>query len=279
MKPLSDRQKRWAEERLVNGPLRPLASAAFHAVLKTQIAAASLLPRWGRADELGQVTALIKTFKRPGACARLVASVRRLYPAMPIVVVDDSRSPRPIRGTTSVILPYDSGVSAGRQAGLLHVKTPFVLNLDDDFLLFAASHVGAALSALQDQPELDLVGGRVIDLPLFISHDFRDAGLHPTEAQSKIRPGTRLGPVKILDKVPNFFLARTDAVRAIGWDPRLKRLDHADFFTRAKGRIVSGMLERFRTLHLRDPFNAAYRAHRDAIDEDMAWLRQKYRAA
>lgn len=278
MKPLSQRQKEWAEAQLVRGRLRAVAQPAYRALLSAQIAAASLASRRPQPIDPSGITAVIKTFERPKACARLVRSLQCLYPAMRIVVVDDSRNPRVVAGTTLVTLPFDSGVGAGRQAGLETVCTPFLLNLDDDFLLYNRTNLGAALAALEQHPQLDLVGGRVIDLPLFITHDFRRASLFPTSALPKAALGTRLGPVEVVDKVPNFFLARTDAVRAVGWNHRLKRLDHADFFTRAKGKIVSGMLEDFRVLHLRDPFDLRYRAFRDDLAADLAYLRATYPA-
>lgn len=256
--------------------MRTVAKPAFRALLGAQVVAASLVSRRPDPVDPSGVTAVIKTFERPNACARLVRSLKRLYPAMPIIVVDDSRDPRPLAGTIPVRLPFDSGVGAGRQAGLDQVRTPFLLNLDDDFLLYRRTNLGGALDALARHSQLDLVGGRVIDLPLLITHDFRTASLFPTMARAKIAPGTRFGGVEVLDKVPNFFLARTEAVRAVGWNPALKRLDHADFFTRAKGKIVSGLLDDFRVLHLRDPFDTAYRAFRDDLAADLAYLRAAY---
>lgn len=276
MKPLSDRQKSWAEAHLVRGGLRIVARPAYRALLRAQAAAVSSVSLQPEPVDTSGITTVIKTFERPEACARLVRSLQRLYPAMAIVVVDDSRDPRPIPGTSLITLPFDSGVGAGRQAGLDQVRTPFVLNLDDDFLLYRGTRLGAALDALSRHRRLDLVGGKVIDLPLFVTHDFRRASLFAADTASKVAPGTRFGAVEVLDKVPNFFLARTDAVRAVGWNPRLKRLDHADFFTRAKGKIVSGLLEEFRVLHLRDPFDLAYRAFRDDLGPDLAVLRASY---
>ena len=276
MKPLSHRQKRWAEAYLVRGRLRTIARPAYRALIGAQVAAASLVSLRPDPVDTSCITAVIKTFERPKACARLVRSLQRLYPTMPIVVVDDSREPRPIPGTSLVRLPFDSGVGAGRQAGLERVETPFLLNLDDDFLLYRGTRLGGALDALSRHSQLDLIGGLVIDLPLFITHDFRRASLFPTKASAKVAPGTFFGAVEVLDKVPNFFLARTDAVRAVGWNPRLKRLDHADFFTRAKGKIVSGLLEEFRVLHLRDPFELDYRVFRDDLGPDLAVLRAAY---
>lgn len=275
MKPLGDRTKAWAQAHLVRGPLRRIAAPAYHALLQAEVAAAGIGARPSPLDT-SAITAVIKTFERPHACARLVASLKRLHPALAIVVADDSRAPTPVPGTTHIALPFDSGVGAGRQAGLDRVETPFVLNLDDDFFAWRGTNLAAAFEALMRYPQLDLIGGKVIDLPLFITHDFRAATLFPTAARPKLPPGSRLGPVEILDKVPNFFLARTEAVRAVGWNPELKRLDHADFFTRARGRIASGMLDTFRILHLRDPFDAAYRLFRDDAAADLAYLRRTY---
>ena len=70
-----------------------------------------------------QMTVLIKTFERPAVFRRLVQSIRRLYPSLPIVVADDSREPIRLSGVETVSLPYDSGIAAGRNAGLDRATT------------------------------------------------------------------------------------------------------------------------------------------------------------
>lgn len=276
MQPLSARQKAWARDHLVRGPLRHVARPLFHATL-------ALEERWfaatggpAQALEPGKVTAVIKTFQRPRHCASLVASIRRHYPDLPIVVVDDSRQPGDYPGCRLVRLPFDSGLSAGRNAGVAAVETEYVLNLDDDFLFCSRTALGDALSILERHRQIDLLAGTVVDLPLFITHDFRDSGLFPTCAEAKIRPGTRIGPALVMDKVPNFFLARTAAVRSIGWDPALKLFEHADFFTRARGRIVSAQWDGWRILHRRDPFNRDYLQFRENLASSQLHLRRKY---
>lgn len=276
MKPLSDRQKAWAQAHLLHGPLRPVAKSLFHAVL-------ALEERWfaatrgrPRALEPGKVTAVIKTFQRPRRCAALIASIRRHHPDLPIVVVDDSQSPGDYSGCRCVRLPFDSGLSAGRNAGIAAVETEYVLNLDDDFLFYSQTALGDALSILEQHRQIDLLGGIVVDLPLFITHDFREASLFPTDAEPKIAPGTRIGPAVVLDKVPNFFLARTAAVRSVGWDPALKLIEHADFFTRARGLIVSAQWNGWRILHRRDPFDRDYLEFRQNLASSQAHLEWKY---
>ena len=66
---------------------------------------------------------MIKTFERPAKLKRLVDSIRRLYPGLTIIVVDDSRHPRNLPEVENINLPFDSGVSAGRNAGVKAVGT------------------------------------------------------------------------------------------------------------------------------------------------------------
>ena len=276
MKPLSERQLDFAKVLVVDGPLRPIGRAVFHTLLAVE--------QWwfattsGRASELkpGKVTALIKTFERPRRCAALIASIRRRYPALPIIVVDDSRQPQDYPGCRMVRLPFDSGLSAGRNAGLAMVETDYVLMLDDDFLFDRRTALSGALAILEQHREIDLLAGIVVDLPLFITHDTRGSRLFATGTEAKIAQGTRIGPAEVRDKVPNFFLARTDAVRSVKWDPALKLLEHADFFTRARGRIVSAHWDGWRVLHCRDPFDRAYLAYRNNLEASAAHLKQKY---
>ena len=276
MKPLSDGQKAWAQAHLLHGPLRPVAKSLFHAAL-------ALEERWfaatggpARALEPGKVTAVIKTFQRPRRCAALIASIRRHYPDLPIVVVDDSHSPGDYPDCRSVHLPFDSGISAGRNAGITAVETEYVLNLDDDFLFYSQTALVEALSILERHRQIDLLAGTVVDLPLLIVHDFHGAGLFPTTAEPQIAPGTRIGPAVVMDKVPNFFLARTAAVRSVGWDPALKLIEHADFFTRARGMIVSAQWSGWRILHRRDPFDRDYLEFRENLASSRAHLERKY---
>lgn len=277
MKPLTEGQLNLAKTFLIDGPLRPLAKPIFQAAL-------ALEERWfaataGPPRDLppGKVTAVIKTFERPRRCAALIASIRRRYPELPIIVVDDSREPHDYPGCRLIRLPFDSGLSAGRNAGLDAVETEYFLSLDDDFLFDRRTALDAALDILERHRAIDLLGGLVTDLPLFITRDSHNSRLFPTQSDPKVAPGTRIGPAEVMDKVPNFFLARTAAVRSIGWDPALKLLEHADFFTRARGAIVSAQWNGWRVLHCRDPFDRPYRQFRDNIAASVAHLKRKYR--
>ena len=218
----------------------------------------------------------MKTFERPAIIARLVASIRAMYPTIPVIVVDDSRAPEPISGVDHLILPFDRGVSAGRQAGLDRVRTPYVLVLDDDFIFYRATRLRPALERVQRNPKIDLLGGQLVDLPYLRVRRPPLGQIFPTTAQPLVPIGSTLDGLLVCDKVANFYLARTDRLRRVGWTPELRRIDHADFFTRALGVLVSVFDPAFRCLHAQTPFDRHYMSHRTDDHSDRAILAARW---
>ncbi len=257
-------------------PVRLIAKPIYHLFVRAQLLPLKVIPPRRSADPLDDLTVVIKTFERPAAAARAIASIRQQFPAVRIVLVDDSRMPAHFPGVDHVRLPFDSGVGAGRAAGLARVETPFVLNLDDDMVVDRRSGLVQALAFLRAQPDVDILGATVIDLPMRTRTDFSKMTLFPSARSASVAPGTRVGAAVVMDKVANIFIGRTDKVRMVGWDPALKRLDHADFFTRAKGILVSAMIPGFRMLHYRDPFDRAYSDHRFNIAADGELIARRY---
>ena len=100
------------------------------------------------------ITVLVKTFERPEALKRLIASVRALYERVPIVVVDDSaraaatrfrrRSRRTSTSRTTHSARRAAAISASR-----HVETPYVLVCDDDMVFERRTDLGRMLHALE----------------------------------------------------------------------------------------------------------------------------------
>jgi hypothetical protein len=268
--------RRW----LQYGPLRPLTGTLSNLVVSGQLTGARLRdglgPGRNTAAGSGDITALVKTFERPDSVRRLLESLRRHYPKLAVVVVDDSREPVPLPGTTFVSLPFDSGVSAGRQAGLDIITTPYTLLLDDDFVVHGGTRLARPLEALRREPPIDLVAGKVIDLPFPGSP--RRGGLWPNTAQPAYAEGESIGGLPVTHKPPNFYLARTERLRKVGWDPMVKRLDHADFFTRALGELVCVQDDRWSILHAKNPFDEHYQAFRQDVAGDRLYLTAKYGA-
>ena len=226
--------------------------------------------------EDNELTAIIKTFERPQELKRLIQSIRRFYPHMKIVVVDDSQVPSLLDGVQTIVMPFDSGVSAGRNRALEVVETKYTLLLDDDFVFYRKTDFHKPLQLMKECREIDIMGGTVVNLPLYKINDYTQARLYPVE-MDRLKPLSHLvGSLPVYDKVANFYIARTKRLRLVGWDDTLKRLDHADFFSRAKGVLLTVFNKDFKVLHAQTPYNDVYMKKRFAIEDDQKRLREKY---
>jgi hypothetical protein len=260
----------------VDGPLRPLAAPIHALAIRAELAIAGGLRAIAPDRSLDdQLTILIKTFERPAIVRRLVASIRRGYPSLPIIVADDSRAPIDLPGVETVALPFDSGVSAGRQAGLARVQTPFVMVADDDFVFLPSTALAPAVAKLHDAP-IDILGGQLIDLPQLRFREPPLGQIFATPATPLVPIGSTIDGLLVCDKVANFYVARTERLRLVGWDAALRRIDHADFFTRALGVLVTVFDRELRALHAQTPFDAAYMKHRLDVARDQALLAARW---
>jgi glycosyltransferase involved in cell wall biosynthesis len=197
-------------------------------------------------DLTGQVSILIKTFQRPHTVRAAVASIRRFYPNLPIIVADDSSVPVDFDdGDVTVYrLPFDSGVGKGRNFLLSQVRTPYLLMCDDDHFFTGSTRIERMLDLLEAE-DFDILSCLVLEgdswwrgpkkswrrvLDFQMDLDLKEGTLR------FIEPAGGYGRHAIrCDLVHQFFLARTEAIVASGgWDDRLKTSDHTDFFLRTK---------------------------------------------
>lgn len=264
MKPLTARQKAWLLDRFAFGKGRRLAKPFYEGLIHTLMLGHQLDDRLHDKDvsDVSDLTAVIKTFRRPYALTRLVASIQRLYPDLTVLIADDSATPTHLPGTTTIELPFDSGISVGRNRALEKVKTPYFLLLDDDFLFSRRQQLGRWLSFLRRHPEVDILGGRYIDLPLYTRHRFEEQAIHPTDAAPQLPIGTMIEDCVVVDKVQNYFMGRTETVRKVGWRPDLKVFEHTEFFTRARGQLVTVFHPDMAILHVKYPFDTGYMVYR-----------------
>lgn len=184
---------------------------------------------------MDDITICVTTFERPRCLTRCVESIRTHYPNTPILVGDNSKEPTAVPGAELVVLPFDCGVSATRNQLLAETDTELVVFCDDDFVFGPDTRIESLKHRLQ-RDRLDVCAGMVTrGHPPRESHyegllEIEDRVLH-------YRRGDRDG---LFDIVFNFFLARTAALRSIGWDPDLKLAEHTEFFLRAKGKLRVG---------------------------------------
>ncbi|MDM4772323.1 glycosyltransferase family 2 protein [Solimonas sp. SE-A11] len=258
--------------------LNPWVAPFFNGLVKAQLGVVRLADRMraahgGNDALLDQLTLVIKTFERRPLLQQMLSSIRRHYPRIHIVVVDDSCHPEPIDGVEYVTLPFDSGVSAGRNAGLARVRTPYTMILDDDFVFYSGSDLLRSLRRIAAEPRIDILGGIVITLPMM---EWNDSSRTPIYKSQAIAPSGELGGLPLRAKVPNFFIARTARLAQVGWDDRLKRLDHLDFFTRADGVLRTVLDPSLRCLHPKSLFDRHYLSFRLDYAADSELLRKRY---
>lgn len=267
----------------VEGRLRFIGKPLFGILVSIELAAHQVLTRWdmkggytNQDDLISELSIIIKTFERPKAIRRLVNSIKTQYPNLKIIIADDSRRPQSIRGVEVIHLPYNQGATIGRNEALNRVKTKYFLLLDDDFVFFKHTKLVPALSIIESHPEIDIIGGEVVDLPFFTVGHYQNAKLFPTNSQPIVPPGTKIGGLPVYNMVANFFLGRTDRVKLVGWDPELKNLAHADFFTRAVGVLTTVFCSDLKVLHARTPFDSEYMKNRNDVTFDRAILLYRY---
>lgn len=245
---------------------------------------------------LEDVTLLIKTFERPEALSRLLDSIRETNFDGPILIADDSKTP--YRDTILerhgdlvseyVCLPFNVGLSAGRNALLDRVQTPYFVLNDDDFVYGPDTDL-AWMHEQLTTTDLELLGG-VVREPDPVQWDrLRQPTLKKTAralyetARDLLRNawgpaystnrfhGTievtgdtvalthndtpNASPFRRCDYTLNFFMAETEAVRSKvgGWAEELKLQEHWEFFYRAKqGGLRVAHSDDIGVLHLPD---------------------------
>ena len=215
------------------------------------------------------LTFIVKAYERPNCLRRLLRSISDVYPTYSVIVLDDSSSPitnqNELSSSFNLKISYirtepDLGLSVGRNILVDSVITPYVLLLDDDFVIheekFSESSPGGKLaglfSALVDG-EFDVVGG-CVDSTQGSAWSYSLAREGPTReheggwmklvadvpcslAEATPRPPdftTEDTSCWRVDMILNFFLARTSFLREVRWDPLLKLGEHEDFFLRVK---------------------------------------------
>ena len=193
------------------------------------------------------VTVVVKTFQRPDALRRLLVSIRRFYPELAVVVVDDSQEPLdpvPPEITRYRHFPFDSlGVSAGRNAAVREVETGYVLICDDDMVFGRKTDLAKMLRTLEST-RFDLVSCMWMDHEPWRSIR---RGYRRYEGTLEIADGTlvhHLGAthgtidgLPVFDIVHQFFVAKIDLLRENPWDERFKVAgEHVAFFLALKER-------------------------------------------
>ncbi|KAI2649671.1 Beta-1,4 N-acetylgalactosaminyltransferase 1 [Labeo rohita] len=185
------------------------------------------------------VTIATKTFLRYDKLQDLINSIRQFYPTITIVIADDTEEPKPVTGPyiEHFIMPFGKGWFAGRNLAISQVATKYVLWVDDDFIFTSSTKLEKMVDILE-RTTLDLVGGAVREVTGYtatyrhiVSTDAGDEEgdcLHIRTGFHHVIEG--FPNCVVADAVINFFMARSEKIRQVGFDPRLARVGHLAFF-------------------------------------------------
>ncbi|XP_072828628.1 beta-1,4 N-acetylgalactosaminyltransferase 1 isoform X4 [Vicugna pacos] len=115
------------------------------------------LPQGAQYNISALVTIATKTFLRYNRLRALIASIRRFYPTVTVVIADDSDKPESISGPhiEHYLMPFGKGWFAGRNLAVSQVTTKYVLWVDDDFIFTARTRLERLVDVLERTP-LDL---------------------------------------------------------------------------------------------------------------------------
>ena len=217
------------------------------------------------------VSIVIKTFERKKDLTRLLNSIEKYYPTLPVIIVDDSKknykdficNKFKKLNLTYLVEDYDIGLSKGRNILVNNVKTKYFLLCDDDFEFDERTNIEQARKILIENNG-DIVGGIYYNRFRFdslysILWTLKDLNrfkkvLHKEEFINIYNGKFEINNNKIkliVDKnfdnyskeiyydteiCTNIFLAKTDSIKKInGWTPEMLKVgEHEFFFLKAK---------------------------------------------
>ncbi|XP_051994427.1 beta-1,4 N-acetylgalactosaminyltransferase 1-like [Xyrauchen texanus] len=220
-------------------------------------------------DINSQVTITTKTFLRYEELNVLINSIRQFYPEIKIIVVDDSLIPEKVNGSNieQYIMPPAQGWFAGRNLAVSQVATKYFLWVDDDFVFWNNTRIEDFVEIVENVPELDVLGGAVGNNQFFFrivyeEGEDEEGGCLQRLQGEKLQSLPGLNGCFFVDGVVNFFLARTDAVRRVGFDPFLKRVAHTEFFLDGLGDLMIASCEGLTIGHQKQRNQNNYRRFR-----------------
>ncbi|XP_052374588.1 beta-1,4 N-acetylgalactosaminyltransferase 1-like [Oncorhynchus keta] len=228
-------------------------------------------------DINSRVTIVTKTFLRYTELQALISSIRTYYKDIKIIIADDSLEPQKVNGSNieQYIMPPAQGWFAGRNLAVSQVTTKYFFWVDDDFLFTDKTKIESLVEVMEATPELDVVGGSVAGHGQFYfslvyeDGNGEDGGCLNRKGAVTYQPVPGFPTCSFTSGVVNLFLGRTDAVRKVGFDPRLKRVAHSEFFMDGLGSLLVASCSHVSIDHQPKIENAKYSSFRNQQSKDM----------
>lgn len=180
---------------------------------------------------MSDVTICIKSFERENSVNRLISQLRGAKLGAKIIVADDSMKPLDIRGADELLrLPFDIGLSAGRNAMVRAIDTPYMILMDDDNTIYSRTDFDLMYRTIKET-DFNIVGGQMGRNPYYGLVEIVGSEIEIyIEAWRDVKFGH-----KVIDFCDNFFIAETQIVLDNPWDEKIKiSCEHLDFFMQGK---------------------------------------------
>jgi hypothetical protein len=189
------------------------------------------------------VTFIIKTCFRPKIVERLYLSIRKYYPLVKIIILDDGDNKMNVSildTNTKYIHKYNNiGLSDGRNILVENVNTEYTLLLDDDFVFYEKTNIQLLLDRLIGN-KYDILSARMYDFKdneAFSKMEFNERifkGIFYKKDKEFYLETNKTNEFGLYDFTINFFICKTELLIKNKWDKQLKLLEHIDFFYRLK---------------------------------------------
>lgn len=238
---------------------------------------------------LPDVSIAITSFCRWGYLSACLAGIRANLPECKILVADDSFDNRcaDIAGPECIRLSPDSGLTSKRNATVKACQTKYILLGSDDFDFStpeAREGIEKLVRTMDEYPEIDVAGGRV-DHREYEGYLEYVPGKYIREHRMETPIDESYVPAYIpVDLTVNYFLARTESIRAFPWPEEMKiGGEHVCFFLDLKmagKKVVWIPGVNVNTLHLgmgsdvQDPLYSSFR--RRAVSLGHPLMKKRY---
>ncbi len=192
------------------------------------------------------LTALVVTMMRDEYLFKCISSLREVYPDINIVVGDNGYPSKEKKifceehGAKYFELPFDCGICVGRNMLVDRIKTIYTMVGDDDFFYTPGAKVNKMLEFMRERPEFDLIGGRIEEGGSVRNYqgfiDFYPGHfIYRSLELDKFKTADCGLQYKACELTFNFFVAKTEMLKAVRWDEQIKvAYEHSTFFIDAK---------------------------------------------
>lgn len=204
------------------------------------------------------ISICLKTLYRKDLLLANITEIRKIMPNIKIIVADDSDDKYKLKNKNVINkfknieyleLPYDSGLSYGRNKAVERVNTKYTIITDDSRCITDVNQLNNLIDFMDNNKEYDLISGNVLERGGFAGKftylfdiNNKKETINNIKNNKKIKIKIKhksINNLKIIDNNlklykthigVNCFIARTSILKQYKWDNNLKLREHKDFF-------------------------------------------------